>query len=176
MSPHRRRSTLLSPTKASAIHTAEAARDNGDSDAEKQKTDAVPVPKPTINEWIPIDTFDSAGAQPGDLYICIEHCFDCGSHGMSLRHNEKKYLTVANGILDLIVQAVVQGKSRYSCVRRLFAFRLKPLSPSRLGAMEITVSFKKHRKMALVNRMFGDDSEWITSRIHSKLSDLRLNY
>ena len=132
-------------------------------------------------EHIPLDVFDTCDAMSGDLYICIEHCFDCTRHGMSLRHDQQKYLHVSNLILNQLVQTVWRNKVDFPFLKRVFAFRIRPTSKSRLGALEVTVSYKtrlQHRpkdKKELIQTLRSSKIKetWLTHKIHSKLSSMK---
>ncbi len=106
--------------------------------------------------------------------MCVEHCFGCSEHGTSLRHDENRYLMCSNKVLRTTVDTILGMRGKYHFIRRVFAFRIKPLESSRLGALELTVAFK--------NRKYGGGrgavgsiplEPWTVKRLHSKLNTLR---
>jgi hypothetical protein len=125
-------------------------------------------------EGVPVNMYDAAGARPGDLFICIEHCFDCPSHKTSLRHDQNRYLSCANSLLEMLTQEVLNVKTRYPFLRRAFAFRLKPSSYKRFGALEVTVAVKMAPDIKSKTRRHRPAKYlWRICKLHSKLGKLR---
>lgn len=72
-----------------------------------------------------------------DVLIEVEHCCDCQYHNdMTLRHDPKKYIQVANNIIHGLVKAI--ASNNFSV--RVFAMRSKITSQRRIGALEVTIS------------------------------------
>ncbi len=72
-----------------------------------------------------------------DVFIEVEHCCDCHYHNdMTLRHDPKKYIQVANNIIHGLVKAIASNNFAV----RVFAMRSKISSQKRVGALEVTLS------------------------------------
>jgi hypothetical protein len=123
-------------------------------------------------QYIPLSVYDDCGARPGDVYLCVEHCTDCTSHGMSLRHNEHKYLQTSNTVLNLLTQTVCNMKNNFPFIKRVFAFRVKPIAATRLGALEVTVAYKPQQQTKLSTTLRPKKKKWLTKRLYSKLTAL----
>jgi hypothetical protein len=185
----KRRTSVLSPTKTSLARSpskgAAPAEEEGEGEGEEEDSEEARFTEIEKycrhQEHIPLDVFASCGARQGDLYICIEHCFDCGTHGMSLRHDQSKYLQVSNAVLGLLAQTAFSMKGSFSFIQRVFALRVKPTAKSRLGALEVTVSYKTRvrrrprSKADLIKKLRSAPvrDSWLTHRIHSKLGSAK---
>lgn len=185
-SPGKRRSSVLTPTKASMARSpSKEGPSPGPDDPDKTE-----VAKDRLDqmsqflrnqEHIPLNVYDGCDARSGDLYLCVEHCYDCACHGMSLRHDQQKYLQLSNCILFELVQTVLKMKRNFHFVKRVFAFRVKPTAPNRLGALEVTAAFKTRvrrrptNKLDLIRSISSTPLKetWLSQRLHSKLSNLK---
>jgi hypothetical protein len=125
---------------ANRTNNAPVEEENGDETGILLPT----APKTTIAETIfppaeqiPLLPGCSSGDAAGnslcrylDVIIAIEHCCDCATHSkQSLRHDETKYVTMANNALYTLIKTVVEG--HYAV--RVFAFRVPPTRKSRIG-------------------------------------------
>jgi hypothetical protein len=90
----------------------------------------LPTPSPALGDLSPGHL---------DVVLAVEHCCDCHLHNdQSLRHNVQKYVSTANAILYSLIRALAQSKLAV----RLFALRSRPLTPQRLGALEVTIAVR----------------------------------
>lgn len=73
-----------------------------------------------------------------DLVLVVEHCCNCKQHNSSLRHNQQKYVQVANDLLRQLGQHV---HSRFMNIR-LGVMRFPIINPTRIGAFEVYVAYR----------------------------------
>lgn len=71
-----------------------------------------------------------------DVVVSVEQCVDCDNHAAHLRHDCRRYCSVADRALFSLVAAVSQA----GLPVRLFGFKIPPSSAPRIGALEVTVS------------------------------------
>lgn len=111
-----------------------------------------------------------------DVIVCIEHCCDCENHSVHVWHDGKRYRNLADRILVDINKALLGS----SLPIRLFACKSKPLTHSRLGALEVTVSVKAADSLLPNTKNAASDmdqvdglseSGWLSYSAHSKLSN-----
>lgn len=97
-----------------------------------------------------------------DLVVTVEHCVKCARHSISLRHDEKEYVTKAENALRTVAHFI---HSNRSCVRLGVTRFCAQIGDdgratdvnSRIGALEIQVAYRNQ---------YG---ELISDLIHSKL-------
>lgn len=180
-----RRTSVLSPTKASIAsrHPCKFKKDRVVDASDDRRKDQLC----RINQYLHhqehsllLDAYDGCGAKSGDLFLCIEHCFDCQSHVMSLRHDQQKYLQLSNAVLNTLVTSVFNMRQKFPFIKRVFAFRVKPTAQNRIGALEVTAAFKTRMQQQPKNKfeivsntlLAAGTNTWLTSRLHSKLVSL----
>ena len=109
---HRRVKLVLSPPATSTLGTA------------------------GLRAWQPFPEFEALKTV-GEPLITIEHCCGCADHQVTTRHDESKYVAVANelkeAIQDLVPYATVELKP-YD--------RHEPMSRGRLGTMEVQLGWR----------------------------------
>eukprot|EP01044_Picomonas_judraskeda_P005489 COSAG03_NODE_519_length_7216_cov_23.238724_4_plen_667_part_00 len=89
-----------------------------------------------LRAWQPFPEFEALKSV-GEPLITIEHCCGCADHQVTTRHDESKYVAVANelkeAIQDLVPYATVELKP-YE--------RHEPMSRGRLGTMEVQLGWR----------------------------------
>jgi hypothetical protein len=74
-----------------------------------------------------------------DIIVQVEHCCDCPYHNdLTLRHDQRKYISVANQAIHAIVKSLAAKKFSV----RVYALRSKFTSAARVGALEISISVR----------------------------------
>ena len=91
--------------------------------------------------------------EANDLFLIIEHCWNCSCHSSSLWHDERRYQKQADNILLVLSKYILD--EGYTV--RLFAFKVKiETFRARYGAFEVSLGFR-------------DGKKWKSQLIHSKL-------
>eukprot|EP01041_Mallomonas_annulata_P008702 gene8702-17983_t len=96
--------------------------------------------------------------EKGDLIISVEHCCDCSCHDISLRHNEMKYLDLANKTLQILTKTIHLHKLSL----RVGVLLIPIITEKRLGAFEVSIRYRTH-----------DDNDIKFENIYSKLDTLQ---
>lgn len=105
---------------------------------------------------------DLAVCERFDVIISVEHCYNCHLHAASVRHDMKKYKSLADECLRKVLIDVMKNFGQL----RVFALKSQSRA-SRIGALEVTVAMllPSQNKNTSV-----DDWEWKCKPIHSKLA------
>lgn len=109
---HRRVNLVLSPPEPSALGTA------------------------GLRAWQPFPDFEALKTV-GEPLVTIEHCYCCKDHQVTTRHDEGKYVAVANELKEAIQDLVPYARIE------LKAFDLHdPIFRGRLGTMEVQLGWR----------------------------------
>jgi hypothetical protein len=108
---------------------------------------------------------DNAVTERFDVIISVEHCYNCHLHGASVRHDKKKYATIANECLRDVVVDVMKNCGQL----RVIGLKAESKA-SRIGGLEVSVAIL----LPSQNKNTSKDSwEWKCKSIHSKLATKR---
>jgi ankyrin repeat protein len=108
---------------------------------------------------------DNAVTERFDVVISVEHCANCHLHGASVRHDKKKYATIADECLRKVIVDVMKHCGQL----RVIALKAESKS-SRIGALEVSVAIF----LPSQNKNTSKESwEWKCKSIHSKLASKR---
>lgn len=108
---------------------------------------------------------DVAVAERFDVIISVEHCYNCHLHGASVRHDKRKYATVADECLRKVIVDVMKNCGHL----RVVGLKAEAKS-SRIGALEVAVAMFLPSK----NKNSPKESwQWKCKSIHSKLESKR---
>lgn len=96
-----------------------------------------------------------------DYVLMVEQCYGCAQHAFSLRHDESKYSSIADSILQNCAVAMA-GYVATNLPLRLIALKVKAKG-SRVGALEVSLS-RLHRPTSDESAPSSSSSSGLLSR------------